>query len=225
MRRTETYRTNKLRLLHKLLGMRNLARHYDGERISSERLWYTGYYVYSNQQQVMNLFREGKPLCCTIFPANKNEMCVAHYSGNSDIVEFLVFSSFRPNPVEVEVDTFSSCQPGPVEVEIDTGVVFFKLYLLGSREANVSKQELKKEVQFNAIMLPYLKDNKPHESMYTIVLSDWDVLDVTDNQLTKGPVHIAENLHLDLLNADIGKLTAQSSCQLPDEKHSRKPKY
>ena len=208
MKRTEMYRTNKLRLLHKLLGMRNLARHYDGERSSSERLWYTGYYVYSNQQQVMNLFSKGKPLCCTIFSANANQICVAHYSGNSDVVAFIVFSFCHS-----------------VEVEVDTGVIFFKIKALGSREANVSKQKLNKEVQFNAIMLPYLKDNKPHESMYTIVLSDWDVLDVTDNQLTKGPVHIAENLHLDLLNADIGKLTAQSSCQLPDEKHSRKPKY
>ena len=186
MRRTETYRTNKLRLLHKLLGMRNLARHFDGERISSERLWYTGYYVYSNEKQVMDLFSEGKPLCCTIFPANKDEMCVAHYSGNSDVLEFVVFSS---------------CPP--VEVEVDTGVVFFKIKASGTKKANVSKQELNKKVQFNAIMLPYLKDNKPHESMYTIVFSDWDVLDVTDNQLTKGPVHIAENLHLDLLNEDI----------------------
>ena len=186
MRRTETYRTNKLRLLHKLLGMRNLARHYDGERISSDRLWYTGYYVYSNEKQVMDHFSEGKPLCCTIFPANKDEMCVAHYSGNSDVLEFVVFSS---------------CPP--VEVEVDTGVVFFKIKAFGSKKANVSKQELNKKVQFNAIMLPYLKDNKPHESMYTIVFSDWDVLDVTDNQLTKGPVRIAENLHLDLLNEDI----------------------
>ena len=186
MRRTETYRTNKLRLLHKLLGMRNLARHYDGERILSERLWYTGYYVYSNEKQVMDHFSEGKPLCCTIFPANKDEMCVAHYSGNSDVLEFVVFSS---------------CPP--VEVEVDTGVVFFKIKASGTKKANVSKQELNKKVQFNAIMLPYLKDNKPHESMYTIVFSDWDVLDVTDNQLTKGPVHIAENLHLDLLNEDI----------------------
>ena len=168
MRRTETYRTNKLRLLHKLLGMRNLARHYDGERSLSERLWYTGYYVYSNEKQVMNLFSKGKPLCCTIFPANANQICVAHYSGNSDVVEFVVFSSFRPDPVEVEVDTVSSCQPGPVEVEVDTGVVFFKINALGSRKAKVSKQKLKKEVQFNAIMLPYLKDNKPHESMYTM---------------------------------------------------------
>ena len=197
------YRTNKLRLLHKLLGMKSLARHYDGERSSSERLWYTGYHVYSNQEQVMNLFSEGKPLCCVMFPANANEICVAHYSGNSDVVEFVVFSSFCPDSVEVEVDTVSSCQPGPVQVEVDTGVVFFKIKALGSREANVSKQKLNKEVQFNAIMLPYLKDNKPHESMYTIVLSDWDVLDVTDNQLTKGPVRIAENLHLDLLNADL----------------------
>ena len=67
MRRTETYRTNKLRLLHKLLGMRNLARHYDGERSSSERLWYTGYYVYSNEKQVMNLFSKGKPFVVLYF--------------------------------------------------------------------------------------------------------------------------------------------------------------
>ena len=170
----------------------------------------------------MNLFSKGKPLCCTIFSANANQICVAHYSGNSDVVEFVVFSSFYPGPVEVDVDMFSFCHPGPVEVEVDTGVVFFKIKALGSREANVSKQKLNKEVQFNAIMLPYLKDNKPHESMYTIVLSDWDVLDVTDNQLTKGPVHIAENVHLDLLNADIGKLTAQSSCQLPDKNTLKK---
>ena len=143
-------------------------------------------YVYSNEEQVMDLFSEGKPLCCTIFPANANQICVAHYSGHSDVVAFVVFSSCHP-----------------VEVEVDTGVVFFKINALESREAKVSKQKLKKEVQFNAIMLPYLKDNKPHESMYTIVFSDWDVLHVTDNQLTKGPVRIAENLHLDLLNADI----------------------
>ena len=178
------YRTNKLRLLHKLLGIKSLARHYDGERSSSERLWYTGYHVYSNQEQVMNLFSEGKPLCCVMFPANTNEICVAHYCGNSDVVAFVVFSSCHP-------------------VEVDTGVVFFKLNVLGSRKAKVSKQELEKEVQFNAIMLPYLKDNKPHESMYTIVFLDWDVLHVTDKKLTKGPVRIAENLHLDLLNEDI----------------------
>ena len=93
MRRTEMYRTNKLRLLHKLLGMKNLARHYDGERSSSERLWYTGYHVYSNREQVMNLFNEGKPLCCVIFPENGNEICVAHYSGVADEITCIVFSS------------------------------------------------------------------------------------------------------------------------------------
>ena len=111
------YRTNKLRLLHKLLGMKSLARHYDGERSSSERLWYTGYHVYSNQEQVMNLFSEGKPLCCVMFPANANEICVAHYSGNSDVVTFVVFSSCHP-----------------MEVEVDTSVVFFKFDALGSRK-------------------------------------------------------------------------------------------
>ena len=175
------YRTNKLRLLHKLLGIKSLARHYDGERSSSERLWYTGYHVYSNQEQVMNLFSEGKPLCCVMFPANANEICVAHYCGSSDNVACVVFSSCHP-------------------VVVDTGVFFFKLNMRGFRKVEVRKQELKKEGQFNAIMLPYLKGNKPHESMYTLVFSDWDVLHVTDKKLTKGPVRIAENLHLDSLN-------------------------
>ena len=177
------YRTNKLRLLHKLLGMKNLARHYDGERSSSERLWYTGYHVYSNREQVMNLFNKGKPLCCVIFPENGNEICVAHYSGVADDITCVVFSSCHP-------------------VVEDTGVVFITLNVRGSRKVTASKQERKKVGQFNAIMLPYLKGNKPHESMYTLVFSDWDVLHVTDKKLTKGPVRIAEKLHLDSLNAD-----------------------
>lgn len=181
MRRTESYRRQKLMLLHKLIGMRSLVRHYSQERSSNDRLWYTGFHLYSNRKQVEDLFNKGKPLCGFCSPEKFSEVCVAYHCGDSASLGCVVFSASH-SQVTSEV--------------VDTGVAFRTFTRCGFKNVEMSKQELKKDAMLSAVMLPYFKDKKETEaSTYTLVYSDWDVLQTTNCELTKGPVRIHAKLH------------------------------
>ena len=74
MRKDQTHRKIKMRLLHKLIGIDVLASGYGNQR-NGERDWFNGYHVYVSKQEVISRIKNARPKSCF---CTSETMCEVH---------------------------------------------------------------------------------------------------------------------------------------------------
>lgn len=188
MRKNSSYFESKLRLLHKLTGLHFLQSQCFPK--DNSRDWFRGYYTFSNQATVRELFRKGKPLSCFCLDDNYHELHVAVLGRDEithlDLVRseaYIVYLTFTYNTNE----NFTS----------ETGMNFCQFKLQDGVRCG-KKSEM--NVSDFAIMLPYIRGNE-YIGQYTLIYSDWEVLLCgEDQQSKKGQTPISKRLFESVMN-------------------------
>jgi len=194
MRKDQSYREGKLRLIHKLTGIEFLAMGYDSD-IDKKRNWFKGYHVFRNLNDVKERMETGKAISCF---STCEGLHIAFHHGeapDSGVVSYVT--------VEYDVTDFHIQEAGvhfchfslKKESDQETVVVMTK-----------TQEELQPSITSYSLMLPFKKKNEPFVQQFTLVYDDWDVLRCKDGDNTKGPTAIEDKVFADVMNhAWIGK--------------------
>ena len=174
MRKTQSYRNTKLRLIHKRSGMKWLEQ--DGFCISPNcqgEHWFRGYTVYSSAEQVKDLLSSGKPVSCFSLDGDHKSVHIA-------------FRQKETRHVTVSYLTLKSEQARTVQ---NTGTHFCPFEIA---ETTLNKEKAQLNVTDYAIMLPLTCGTSSCDSgLYTLVYSDWHVLRCCEKTgVGKGPVTV-----------------------------------
>ena len=176
MRKDQNYRETKLRLLHKLFGIKVLCANYDNTP-DGERDWYIGYHVYESKLEVISRVRDRKSISCFCTNNEKGEVHVAFYDGEERNVT-ISYLTFAYNTTRCVVQ--------------DTGVHFCSFVFKkqdnsdNAKVTRVSKKDLRSSIVSYALMLPFIKKNEMTLQQYTLVYWDWEVLRCEDAEHKKG---------------------------------------
>ena len=166
MRKDQTYRQTKMRLLHKLFGIKFLCAQ-DNNTPDGERDWYIGYHVYQSKLEVFDRVRVGKSISCFCTNNEEGEVHVAFYDGKGGNTT-ISYLTFLYNTTRCVVE--------------DTGVHFcwfgFKCPDISknAQVTTVGKKDLRSSIVSYALMLPFIKENGGNLQQYTLVYRDWEVL-------------------------------------------------
>lgn len=201
MRKDQTYRETKLRLLHKLVGLDMLERGYSEEPdeewgdddwgIKEELDEHarnngyardTGYHVYSSKDEVIKRIVNGQAISCFVIRGDGDreaqEVYVAFSDGDKRSSGTISYLTVLYDTSELHMQ--------------ESGVHFchFRCKRDASRHAIVTKTsrgELRAKNLDYALMLPYIDNHadKFHQQ-FTLVYHDWEVLLCTDSEETKG---------------------------------------
>ena len=173
MRKTQSYRETKMRLLQKLTGIDFLKASFD-EGIKRERDWFTGFHRYQEKGEIIDSFVEGVPISC--FSGKEDGLFyVAFYSGSTETINYLTVEA-RPSHFFIKECGAHFCafrfqkEPSTQNVLVRT----------------IKKSALEDMVENYALMLPYKKQNVAFQNQFTLVYHDWDVLLCQEGCCKKG---------------------------------------
>lgn len=174
MRKSQSYRNTKLRLIHKRSGMKWLEQ--DGFHISPDcqgENRFRGYTVYSSAHSVMDLLSSGKPVSCFSLDGDHQSVHIA-------------FKEKETRDVTVSYLTLKSKL---VRIVRNTGTHFCPFEIA---ETTLNKEKAKLNVTDYAVILPLICGTSSHDSgLYTLVYSDWHVLRCCETTgVGKGPVTV-----------------------------------
>lgn len=190
MRKDQTYRETKLRLLHKLFGIKVLSDNYDNTP-DGERDWYIGYHVYESKSEVISRETNGKSISCFCTNNEKGEVHVAFYDGEERNVT-ISYLTFAYNTTRCVVQ--------------DTGVHFCSFVFKKEDNSNnakvtrVGKKNFRSSIVSYALMLPFITKVEITYQQYTLVYWDWDVLRCEDAEHKKGHPGAEKSVFEHILN-------------------------
>ena len=173
MRKTQSYRETKMRLLQKLNVIEEVMNvsfgsdHHDDQ----ERIWFKGYHVFTSKQEVVKRFLRGEPLSVFTLKGEKNKVHAAFSSGKRFTLQYLTLEYDRTR-LHIQETGAHFCQ---FRLENHTGTD-------GKSHVSVvnsTNEELMDKVEYHALMLPYSNVLETFQRQYTLVYSDWDVLKCT----------------------------------------------
>lgn len=180
MRKDQSYRETKMRLLHKLSGLDMLEVGYNDESDNDDLIWFKGFHVFSSRNAAMDRLTGGRPLSCFTTSSNgneKHEVHVAFLDGgrkNHDISYF----TFIYDPEQMHVQ--------------ESGVHFCRFSCKQDATGNAlvtttTRRDLREQVVGYALMLPYIVNRSDaFHQQFTLVYWDWEVLLCNDLRKTKG---------------------------------------
>ena len=176
MRKTQSYRNTKLRLIHKRSGMKWLEQ--DGFCIppdyqSTSRTWFSGYKVYSSEEEARDLFSSGKPLSCFSLDGNHKRVHIA----------------FKEEETRNTTVSYLTLECKQSQTAKNTGMHFCR-FEVAARTLNKDKATL--NTTDYGLMLPLTLGTSSCDSgLYTLVYSDWHVLRCSEGRgVEKGPVTV-----------------------------------
>ena len=186
MRTTTSYFECKMKLLHKLEGMKSLTERFDMSTDPSNR--YKGYHTFPTTRRVRDSFTKGKPLSVFFLNNNHNEAYVSVSLRDRDV------RNLKDNDADIAYLTLTYDTENCYTSE--TGIQFCRFDL--SNSISFAKMEDMKITDY-AIMLPYMKGDQ-YINQYTLVYSDWDVLICDKQGVTKGLRKHCVELFNELMN-------------------------
>lgn len=182
MRKDQQYRETKLKLLHKLKGLRMVGEYFKQGK-EGVRDWFKGYHVYGSKDEVIASLTKGEPLSCFVTKrATTEEVQEVHVAFTHDRSETVSY-------LTIEYNTSTLFQQ-------ECGVQFcrFACKKDGANNAVVT-HTLPADLQIvdYALMLPYHKKGFSFASQFTLVYEDWEVLRCTD-AVKKGRAAVEEEV-------------------------------
>jgi len=163
MRKTQSYRLTKMKLLHKLMGVEWLGLAFRSAGI--DRDWFKGYHIYNSQEEVLDRFSSGRPLSCFVKEPGSAIVHVVYSDG----------SLYGVCIVSFEYKTTRYFKQ-------DMGVHFCEFTTVKDENRDLviekfdNKKDLADDIETYAIMLPYQFDKRKFICQYTLIYHDWDVL-------------------------------------------------
>ena len=179
-RRTDGYRKARLDLLHRLYVVDALERAFSCDT-GPRREWFSGYYVYNSPQEVATKFKEALPIS-TFCIDGSNAVHVAVRGARTEL-----------RYLSITYDT-SDC------FRQDTGVHFCRFNLAmkeNSQDIQINsgeKEVIRSSIVHYALMLPYIVENCSSLQLFTLVYSDWDVLQCGHADHNKGRPRVEEDV-------------------------------
>jgi hypothetical protein len=199
-----------MRLLHKLNGLQFLNSNYSGQS-KKERNWFKGYHVYRSQDEVVKRFQGGRPISCFSLNDSGNDVVHVAFKNKGKRRSDGTIKSATISYLTLHLDCSS------VAAE-ESGVHFCSFSLKkdtnGSIQSNkVDPKEFEPKIAGYSMMLPYITDigddgsyNKNGFSgkfLYTLVYSDWEVLQCTNNDgVRKGRVAVEQGVFSEILELE-----------------------
>lgn len=171
MRRTQSYRETKMRLLHKLAGMEWLSDAFADEGCGP-RDWFRGSFRYESWKEVLGRYMSGRPISCAASNANSRHFHICFYSEDYDTIRYATVEAL-PAANFHEVMGVNFCR---FEFVTEGGKVQVK---------TVPRKEFKDLVSSYALMLPYKKARQRFQNNFTLVYHDWDVLACNCGEVSK----------------------------------------
>lgn len=173
MRKTQSYRETKMRLLQKLTGVDFLSFTFDGSKV--QRDWFSGIHKYHDSQEIVNDYVSGSPLSCF---SGKNEedglFYICFNSGSDATISYLTLEA-SPSDLFIKECGAHYCVFNFVKDTNNNVLV-----------NTVEKGSLKGLVGSYALLLPFFKHGHRFQKQYTLVYHDWDVLLCQDGLCKKG---------------------------------------
>jgi hypothetical protein len=172
MRKTQSYRETKMRLLQKLTGIDWVEASFNYKE-EGEREWFKGIYRYPKVDDVFKRYLRGEPISC--FRMKEDSSChVAMYSGDTKTIRYLTFEA-TPSVMSTKL----------------CGVHFSKFIVLKDNVnkalvRTIEKDQLAQKVDGYALMLPYKRDGVQFDKQFTLIYHDWDVFLCKDGISKKG---------------------------------------
>ena len=172
MRKTQSYRETKMRLLQKLTGVDFLSFTFDGGKV--QRDWFSGINKYHDLQEIVNDYVSGSPLSC--FSGNNEDglFYICFFSGSNATISYLTLEA-SPSDLFIKDCGAHYCAFNFVKDTNNQVLV----------KNTVEKDSLKGLVGSYALLLPFLKQGRAFQNQFTLVYHDWDVLPCQDGGLCK----------------------------------------
>ena len=174
MRKSQSYRNTKLRLIHKRSGMKWLEQ--DGFGMCPKGQGenrFSGYKEYSSLEEVRDLLSRGKPISCFSLDNDHKRVHVA----------------FRQQETNRLTVSYLSLKCNLSRTVQNTGTHFCRFEVAAT---TLNKDKATLNTTDYAIMLPLTCGTSPCDSgLYTLVYSDWHVLRCSEKKgVEKGPVTV-----------------------------------
>lgn len=179
MRKDQTYRETKMRLLQKLAGLELLKEVMDelDEDVQTRgtRDWFDGIHRYASKKAIVENFVKGTPISCFRSKNCHDTFYVAYYGSDYTLMSL------------VKLISRASSMPAQ-----ECGHHFCKFVLAKEGGTNtaatmvVSKENMSDLVGNYALMLPYSKKGQVFGSQYTVCYWDWHTLCCDSPEPPKG---------------------------------------
>jgi hypothetical protein len=162
MRRTQSFRETKLRLLHKLAGIEWLSDLFTDDEPSA-RDWFKGSFRYESWKEILGRYASGQPISCAASVDNDRHFHICYYAGDYEAMNYVTVEAL----------------PAANFVEV-MGVIFCRFEFVAEdgkvKVHTVSKKDFKHRISSHALMLPYKRVGENFQNNFTLVYHDWDVL-------------------------------------------------
>jgi hypothetical protein len=179
MRKDQTYRETKMRLLQKLAGLELLAEVLDeldeDVQTSGTRDWFDGIHRYTSKKAIVENFVKGTPISCFRSKSCDDTFYVACYGSHYTLTSLVELKS-RASSMTAQ----------------ECGHHFCKFVLAKEAGTNtvatmvVSKKNLSDLVGDYALLLPYSKKGQVFNTQYTVCYWDWHALCCDSPEPPKG---------------------------------------
>jgi len=149
MRRTQSFRETKMRLLHKLAGVEWLSVLFADDE-HNVREWFKGSFRFESWKDILARYASGQPLSCAASTENDRHFHICYYAGDYELINYVTVEAF----------------PAANFVEV-MGVIFCRFEFVRDEEGQVkvdtvSKKDFKHRVSSHALMLSYKMSNGDH---------------------------------------------------------------
>ena len=162
MRRTQSFRETKLRLLHKLAGIEWLSDLFTDDEPSA-RDWFKGSFRYESWKEILGRYASGQPISCAASVDNDRHFHICYYAKDYETMNYVTVEAL----------------PAANFVEV-MGVIFCRFEFVAEdgkvKVHTVSNKDFKHQISSHALMLPYKRVGENFQNNFTLVYHDWDVL-------------------------------------------------
>lgn len=181
-----------MRLLHKIAGLEFLDRQYNDNR-KQERNWFKGYHVYRSRDEVTTRLESGRPISCF---CTDNSARVVHVAFKED--------EKRSSSVANQNGTISylTLNFDATKGAVQEAGVYFCAFKPQAQSINIDQEALRQNIVGYTLMLPFISDISDDGSYntngfgnkYTLVYSDWEVLQCTSDGPRKCHVDVEKEV-------------------------------
>lgn len=179
MRKDQTYRETKMRLLQKLAGLELLTEVLDeldeDVQTSGTRDWFDGFHRYTSKKVIIDNFVKGTPISCFRSKRCDDTFFVAYYGSDYTMTSLVELKS-RTSTMTAQECGHHFCK-FVLTKEAGTNIV---------ATMDVSKENLSDLVGDYALLLPYSKKRQVFETQYTVCYWHWHNLCCDSPEPPKG---------------------------------------